>query len=81
MAWEASPQRALWYGEVIFEDVDGETSYNYGYSASKEEPDPDSLDVLLPKGYEAIERKITPTMNNRERWEEYEALRQEEEGH
>jgi hypothetical protein len=78
MAWKASPQRARWYGEVIFEGADGETTYNYGYSASKEEPDLDSLDCLMPKGYEAIERKIQPTPSN-EAWEEWNQLRSDSE--
>ncbi|MGC9439244.1 hypothetical protein [Streptomyces sp. WG5] len=70
MAWQSTPGNARWYGEVVFEDGDGGTTYNYGYSASQEEPAPESLSVLLPKGVEAIEYKILPTPNN-EAWEDW----------
>jgi hypothetical protein len=29
--WSAAPIDANWYGEVVFENENGETEYNYGY--------------------------------------------------
>ncbi|MFD7257197.1 hypothetical protein [Streptomyces sp. NPDC059874] len=63
MAWKASPQRALWYGEVIFEDHEGQTDYHYAYSASPFEPDPE---LILPKSMwgRILETTVRPTPRN-----------------
>lgn len=52
MSWDANPSDALWYGEVIF-SLDGETDYNYGYSADPEPPDIE--EIPMPDGAEVIE--------------------------
>jgi hypothetical protein len=63
--WDADPQEALWYGEIVFcrdttddnGEVDGwETDYVYGYST---DPEPDPRD-LCPDGAEVLEEKLVP---------------------
>lgn len=58
--WDAAPSVARWYGEVIFAGPDGETDYNYGYSAEVLAPD---LSELLPEGCELLESSASPTQN------------------
>lgn len=66
MAWQSSPSNALWYGEVVFENEEGETDYAYAYSASKDEPDPS---LILPTNMREsiIEQSVKPTPKN-ESW-------------
>jgi hypothetical protein len=63
MTWNSTPQRARWYGEVIYEDSDGETTYAYAYSASREEPD---AELILPAKMrdQIIESTVKPTPRN-----------------
>lgn len=62
MGWKSTPQRARWYGEVIY-DNDGETVDAYAYSAARDEPDPEEI---LPANMRdrIIESKVQPTPNN-----------------
>jgi hypothetical protein len=53
--WNAAPQTARWYGEVIFEGTDGNTDYNYGYSDAEYEPESDEISELAPEGALIIE--------------------------
>lgn len=65
--WHGEPGKAHWYCEVIFakEGADGEdTDYNYGYSESVEEPDPDSVWDLVPEGYVILEVSVHMTPQN-----------------
>lgn len=66
MAWSSTPQRARWYGEVIYVDADGETTYAYAYSAAQDEPD---AALILPAALRdsIIETTVKPTPKN-EAW-------------
>lgn len=59
--WDAHPQRALWYGEVICAPPNGDTDYFYGYADCAEAPD---VALLLPKGWELLESTVKPTPQN-----------------
>lgn len=56
--WHATPGEANWYVEVIFGKEGEDTDYNSGYSASQEEPDPDTVWDLVPEGYTILECSI-----------------------
>ena len=63
--WSTAPRDALWYGEVVFEDDNGQTDYTYGYSATRYEPD---AETLLPRRMRdrIIDSKVLPTPRNPE---------------
>jgi hypothetical protein len=50
-----------WYCEVVFAKEGEDTDYNSGYSASLEEPDPDTVWDLVPEGYTIIECAVIST--------------------
>lgn len=56
--WHAAPSEANWYCEVTFGKA-GETDYNYGYSASLEEPGQDTVWDMVPSGYSILEVNIS----------------------
>ncbi len=59
--WGAHPQRALWHGELIGEDTNGETDYVSGYADSEDAPD---ILHLAPKGWRVLETVVRPTPRN-----------------
>ncbi|QCX75737.1 hypothetical protein C9F11_10285 [Streptomyces sp. YIM 121038] len=65
MAWQSEPGRARWYGEVIFEDDDGDTGYRYAYSAALDAPDPRKI---FPKSMwgRILGAKVLPISNNKD---------------
>lgn len=62
--WDAHPNGALWYGEVIAEPSDGsDTDYFYGYADSEDAPD---VALLLPDGWRMLESTVRATPRNPE---------------
>jgi hypothetical protein len=59
--WEAHPQQARWYGEVIGSLPGEDITYVYGYSADEDEPD---IEELIPAGWEVAETSLKPTPRN-----------------
>lgn len=52
--WDAHPNNARWYGEVIV-GRPGETDSFYGYADSEDYPD---VTLLVPEGWELLEYAV-----------------------
>lgn len=60
--WHARPSEAHWYAEVVFGKPGEDNDYNYGYSASVEKPDLDTVWDLVPEGYTIHEYCVISTV-------------------
>lgn len=65
--WGTAPSDARWYGCVIYEGRDGETTYTDGYSAAWNEPDP-RLMVRSSLRDKLLEVTVKPTPGNAEHY-------------